>query len=449
MTVRKHLLLFTGLTLFRLLTGCYSTVVAISMPTLANNVDKEVAATSWIFSFRNVGIFIGGILGNIAIKRLNPIVSLVGASVLCGLILSGIPYITNFFLLNIAILMLGFVNGFVDSVGQIILISNFVPEVAARLLGTFHLLFNLGAVAGSAIMNRFIEVERERPCPGKPEDIPSSRALLPSEDFSLTYIIPALICIPTAFLLYLVYHCRVYEKLQAEKVARMSKIELEQENKPPERVKPFIGLYLVVLFAIASIQQMTVAYVHQYSRCDEHINATSTESANNMIYFWIFNSLGRVSVVVLVGILSIQTFFALDCIGMLTALIVLSIKPIITKSVYFGVINLLAFFIGPACPISTIYGASIFRIEKSHMWILYVGYQLLPIISPIICGNWMEVNLDGFVYFNLASAGLATIFLPLLYYYGKKCRDTDIPNEDLRFAVVSGSVLTCKSQSSQ
>ena len=64
-------------------------------------------------------------------------------------------------------------------------------------------------------------------------------------------------------------------------------------------------------------------------------------------------------------------------------------------------INLLAFFIGPACPISTIYGASIFRIEKSHMWILYVGYQLLPIISPIICGNWMEVNLDGFVYFNL------------------------------------------------
>ena len=65
--------------------------------------------------------------------------------------------------------MLGFVNGFVDSVGQIILISNFVPEVAARLLGTFHLLFNLGAVAGSAIMNRFIEVERERPCPGEPE----------------------------------------------------------------------------------------------------------------------------------------------------------------------------------------------------------------------------------------------------------------------------------------
>ena len=93
-----------------------------------------------------------------------------------------------------------------------------------------------------------------------PSDIPSSRALLPSEDFSLTYIIPALICIPTAFLLYLVYHCRVYEKLQEEKVARMSKIELEQENKPPERVKPFIGLYLVVLFAIASIQQMTVAY---------------------------------------------------------------------------------------------------------------------------------------------------------------------------------------------
>ena len=249
---------------------------------------------SWIFSSRNIGIFIGALFATK--KGLNPFGSLVGISVLCFINLVFIPEITNFGVLNVSIFSLGFANGFVDSIGIIILISNFVPDVAARLVGAFHLLYNLGAVSGSAIMDRYIDVELEIPCPTE-ELVQNSKMFFPiDEDFSLTYKIPALMLIPISLLLYYIYYQKLYEKLRNEKLSWATPAELENENEKPKKLKYFIGIYLFVLFSIASTQQIGIAYVHQYSRCSKTVNATSLESANNMIYFWIFNTLGRFSV---------------------------------------------------------------------------------------------------------------------------------------------------------
>ena len=143
--------------------------------------------------------------------------------------------------------------------------------------------------------------------------------------------------------------------------------------------------------------------MHQYSRCSVHVNATSIESASNMIYFWISNTLGRLCIVLLVGVVPIRLFFAVDCVAILSCLILLSITSIITKSVFFVLVNIFGCCLGAVVPSAIIYAASVFRIEKGYMWVIYAGAQLLPIFNPVLCGNWMETNLDGFVYFNLGT----------------------------------------------
>ena len=74
----RHGLLVTGLFSTRFLCGCYLSILATAMPTLANNVDREVSQTSWIISFRNFGIFFGGLLGSKVMKnRRDPVTALV------------------------------------------------------------------------------------------------------------------------------------------------------------------------------------------------------------------------------------------------------------------------------------------------------------------------------------------------------------------------------------
>ena len=308
---------------------------------------------------------------------------------------------TKCYLLNGVIFGLGVANGFVDAIGQVILIGNFVTTQGARLVASFHLIFNIGGIAGSLIMNRFLDAEMERTCPGEAQGPSARRLILLDDNYTYAYTIPAMVHIPVAVLLYVIYHLQLYEKLQQEKSSRISSADLQRENKVPNGVRSFIGVLLVVLFACASTQQNFMASVYQYSRCSVHVNATSIESTNNMIYLWIANTLGRLSIVLLVGIVPMGLFFAADCVAILSCLIVLSITSIITKTVFFVLVNVFGFCLGAVLPCSIIYAASVFRIEKGYMWVIYAGTQLLPIFNPVMCGKWMESDLNGFVYFNL------------------------------------------------
>ena len=174
---------------------------------------------------------------------------------------------TNFYLLNGVIFGLGLVNGFVDAIGQVILIGNFVATEGARLVALFHLVFNFGGIVGSLIMDRFIDEGMERPCPADQQEVAPSTRMVLDDNFAYSYSIPALVHIPIAILLYYIYHLRLYEKLQKEKGERMSAAEIQREDEVPSGVRPFIAVLLVVLFATASTQQNFMAYEVVHASC--------------------------------------------------------------------------------------------------------------------------------------------------------------------------------------
>ena len=94
-------------------------------------------AASWIYTFRNIGIFLGGIfgdyLGKKGAKHMNPMLTLMLVTLSSGAILYSLPFVTRFYLLNILIFALGLANGYIDSVGQIIIIKNCTQKNVSKL----------------------------------------------------------------------------------------------------------------------------------------------------------------------------------------------------------------------------------------------------------------------------------------------------------------------------
>jgi hypothetical protein len=66
----------------------------------------------------------------------------------------------------------------------------------------------------------------------------------------------------------------------------------------------------------------------------------------------------------------------------------------------------------------------------------------MPLLNPVILGSLMERFLDSFVFFNLGSASVMMLLLPLLYHLGNKCK----LSEDNRTIPASVSISTLSIQ---
>ena len=98
----------------------------------------------------------------------------------------------------------------------------------------------------------------------------------------------------------------------------------------------------------------------------------------------------------------------MDVFGILFCMFLLTAQPFIEYStmVYFVIVNFLGAFVGAAIPAVVLYASTVFRIEQNHMYIIYVGGQLMPLFNPVLCGNWMESDIQGFIYMNTSKFDL-------------------------------------------
>ena len=65
-----------------------------------------------------------------------------------------------------------------------------------------------------------------------------------------------------------------------------------------------------------------------------------------------------------------------------------------------------------------------FNVENGYMSVFYVGAQLLPTFNPVLCGSWMGVDINGFVYFNFITMIISVISLPLMFKIGQELINT-------------------------
>lgn len=450
----RHGLLVTGLFSTRFLCGCYLSILATAMPTLANNVDREVSQTSWIISFRNFGIFFGGLLGSKVMKnRRNPVSALVAVICLSLLVCIVVPYVRNVFLLDMVVFALGFANGCVESLGQITFLQYFPTKEASKLIASFHLLFNFGGVGGSMIMHEVIDSRAERSCPGVNLTEVSNRAPLTEDKFPYAFFIPAALHIPVVLLLIFIKAQKSLEKLKQESTFEISTIpsihEVDSDlsdgsSKVP--LKSFTAVFLIFMFSCSTVQQNFTAYIHQYTRCTDYLDISSQRSANNVVYFWLTNSLGRLSLVLFAALISIKIFLALDVAILLLVASFLSMKKILTEVSFLALVDIFGFAMGVSFPAIIIYANHVIPVERGgFMWMFYTGAQLLPIFNPVIIGNLMEIEVESFTWVMLGSCGLMTIFLVPLYYFGEKIRQKyEINENEDKIASVSASIISCQ-----
>jgi len=422
------------------------------MPTLANNVDREVSQTSWIISFRNFGIFFGGLLGNAVMKKsTNPINGLIAVFFLSMSVCLGVPFVRNVYLLDLLVFTLGFVNGCVESLGQLTFFQHFPTHEASRLIASFHLLFNFGGVGGSIIMHEVIDSRAERPCPAANFSEVANRAPPTEDKFPLAFYIPAGLHIPVIFILILIKTKKRLEKLKNESSFEISLPSIDavdsdlSDGASKVPLKSFTAVFLIFMFSCSTVQQNFTAYIHQYSRCTDHLDITSQRSANNVVYFWLTNSLGRLFLVLFAAAISIKAFLALDVAVLLLVAALMSLKKILTETSFLALVDIFGFAMGVSFPAIIIYTNQVLPVERGgFMWMFYTGAQLLPIFNPVLIGNLMEIEVESFTWIMLGSCGLMSLFLIPLYYFGEKIRQNyEVSENEAKIASVSASLISC------
>jgi predicted MFS family arabinose efflux permease len=75
--MKKHdLALLAGIILIKVLTGTAMGLFGPMLPSLAKNTNVDVTDASWIFSIRSFGIYLGGNIATVGLKKINPILLL-------------------------------------------------------------------------------------------------------------------------------------------------------------------------------------------------------------------------------------------------------------------------------------------------------------------------------------------------------------------------------------
>ena len=100
------------------------------------------------------------------------------------------------------------------------------------------------------------------------------------------------------------------------------------------------------------------------------------ESANNVVYFWLTNSLGRLSLVLFAALISIKIFLALDVAILLLVASFLSMKKILTEVSFLALVDIFGFAMGVSFPAIIIYANHVIPVERGgFMWMFYTGAQ--------------------------------------------------------------------------
>merc|ERR1719192_1098111 len=470
--------LLAGIILIKMVSGTAMGLFGPMLPTLANNCSVDVASAAWIFSARSFAIFVGGNLPNLIPKSIGPLVILMLTGILQLTTLFLIPAIHHLALLIFAVFCIGCVIGIIDVGGQI-LILKFFKRDSPQLIQLFHFVFNVGAILGNTIVAAYIEPSKEAPCFTADDGndavndtiIESSgrtieksmngsskaRALsvgidavtfgaekeargFVAEDFSMAFHIPAYITILPVILLFLLQSSKIIDRLNKKQKKKQESNETnneqqvtsgdtsglqdgieEDEDEPKEdfhRVKFFILLLNVSLFCNTSTQQVVEAYIYEYSRCSPDVSISSEAAAAIVTILWVTATISRGTGIIISQIASPKKYILFDYFLVLSALGMLVIRPLITH--LYLIVAVIAFSYGIATLYANviIYTVSVFNVENGYMWVFYIGAQLLPTFNPVLCGQWMEYDKTGFIYFNLTMMVISLIVLPFLFRTG-------------------------------
>jgi MFS family permease len=162
--MKKHdLALLAGIILIKVLTGTAMGLFGPMLPSLAKNTNVDVTDASWIFSIRSFGIYLGGNIATVGLKKINPILLLLLSGVFQLISLFLIPVATHILLLVCVVLVISIVIGVIDSGGQLLILTHFRRD-AAPLIQLFHFVFNVGAILGNTVVALFVEPSGETPC---------------------------------------------------------------------------------------------------------------------------------------------------------------------------------------------------------------------------------------------------------------------------------------------
>lgn len=265
-----------------------------------------------------------------------------------------------------------------------------------------------------------------------------------ANDFSMAFHIPAYITILPVILLFILQSLKIIERLnkkQKEKQApaaeqyengslqgqhgtvegsRLEEIE-EDEEEPKEdfhRIKYFILLLNITLFCNTSTQQVVEAYIYEYSRCSPDVSISSEAAATIVTILWVTATISRGTGIIISQIASPKKYILFDYFLVLSALGMLVIRPLITH--LYLIVAVIAFSYGIATLYANIiiYTVSVFNVENGYMWVFYIGAQLLPTFNPVLCGQWMQYDKTGFIYFNLTMMVISMFVIPFLFRTG-------------------------------
>merc|ERR1711990_298781 len=275
-----------------------------------------------------------------------------------------------------------------------------------------------------------------------------------ADDFTMAFHIPAYITILPVILLFLLQSSKIIDRLnkkQKKKQApeeaqeeapaaekheseslkaqlgtvegsRLEGIEDDEEEPKEEfqRIKYFILLLNITLFCNTSTQQVVEAYIYEYSRCSPDVSISSEAAAAIVTILWVTATISRGTGIIISQIASPKKYILFDYFLVLSALGMLVIRPLITH--LYLIIAVIAFSYGIATLYANIiiYTVSVFNVENGYMWVFYIGAQLLPTFNPVLCGQWMQYDKTGFIYFNLTMMVISMGVLPFLFRTGDK-----------------------------
>ncbi|CBY18911.1 unnamed protein product [Oikopleura dioica] len=406
--------LFLGIAWVRTLCGLFIATTSISIPVLAHNVESDLGTTSWMFTFRIFGAFLGGVLGSTCAKQVNPNKIFAVATFVAAVALYWTPSITSLTVLLLVCLLFGTIHGLVDSIGQIIILEHALKP-GLFILG-FHALFTFGSILGALLVRVFLDPSLEQPCPNDPEHH-KRIVLLPEvlNSFQYAFIVPAYALFAAVIIQFIQVYLSTYEKVNVPKTS-MSETAI---NEPIRPSKIFLVFYIGTLFFAATSYQVTFSFLHPFTRCDDYLQVSSEESATNVIWYWFANMLGRFFIMYLLNKkYNVRKIFTSVASLLLLIQLILEFAPL-PAYVFMALEDICGFLLSGVIPLCIVYASSQFDLCEGYMWTIYVGCNLLCMFNPVAIGFWMTIDNRGFVHALLIACASLLLFQQLMFHSAK------------------------------
>ena len=167
-------------------------------------------------------------------------------------------------------------------------------------------------------------------------------------------------------------------------------------------------------FFVETSEVVFSTYIYDYARCSKNLTFDSADGTTLNAIFWGTMMLGRGIGIVLATYITPTVYAYIDLVVCFLAVMLLTIPQILGNELVYGVTAVFGL------AMATVYGNGVLMTAKrmnvsgSYMWMFFFSAQLAPMFNPIAASSLMGIDMESFVYINVAMCGLGLFCIPAM-----------------------------------